>query len=148
MFLVTTREVLRFFLALGFFFLKPLVFVMGIGKMSEFPINRALKWFKIVKSVFLCGHKLEAPGSGTWEDLTDGTQAQGLPQAALYPDVQSFPSAALWGHISTGEWLLPFLGLSMSSLCLLMDTALMTQPQSAVTSLLLSPLPPSSVLSY
>lgn len=45
MFLVTTREVLRFFWLWVF-----LVLVVGIEKMSEFPTNRALGLFTIVKA--------------------------------------------------------------------------------------------------
>lgn len=59
---------------------------------------------------------------------------------ALYLDVWSLLSAAVWVTSPSVSDSFPFLRLSLLPLCLLMDTALMTQPQSAVTSL--HPQPP------
>lgn len=47
---------------------------------------------------------------------------------ALYPDVQSLPSEAFWGTTPPVSGSFPFLRLSSPSPCLLMDTALRTQP--------------------
>lgn len=105
-FLVTTREVLRFFLALGSF--SFLFLVAEIEKMTKFPINRALGNFKIVKDTFLPGHDCWILGIRNAVRCNRWNPGSGLTSGLRCTQVfRVFYLQGVWGLVSTCWGLLP-----------------------------------------